>query len=134
MAVLYRSSARTSLPPICPTRWPCWACAWLAWLWARRAWGERAGLYAGLGVLTSIGPFLFTRFIIPEALLSFFLLFALYCLLTGFESEPAGPLLRHVGGAGAGQLTKGLIAPDLFCRRGHSPAPVAPANGGAGGS
>jgi hypothetical protein len=41
---------------------------WLAWLWARRAWGARAGLYAGLGVLTSIGPFLFTRFIIPEAI------------------------------------------------------------------
>ena len=59
--------------------------AWLAWLWARRAWGERAGLYAGLGVLTSIGPFLFTRFIIPEAQLSLFLLIALYCLLTGFE-------------------------------------------------
>ena len=39
--------------------------AWLSWLWARRAWGERAGLYAGLGVLTSMGPFLFTRFIIP---------------------------------------------------------------------
>jgi 4-amino-4-deoxy-L-arabinose transferase-like glycosyltransferase len=48
--------------------------AWLAWLWARRGWGERAGLYAGLGVLTSIGPFLFTRFIIPEAQLSLFLL------------------------------------------------------------
>jgi 4-amino-4-deoxy-L-arabinose transferase-like glycosyltransferase len=59
--------------------------AWLAWLWARRAWGPRAGLYAGLGVLTSVGPFLFTRFIIPEAQLSLFLLIALYCLLTGFE-------------------------------------------------
>jgi len=56
---------------------------WLAWVWARRAWGPRAGLYAGLGVLTSIGPFLFTRFIIPEAELSLFLLIALYGLITG---------------------------------------------------
>ena len=33
--------------------------AWLAWLWGSRGWGRRAGLYAALGVLTSIGPFLF---------------------------------------------------------------------------
>ena len=61
--------------------------AWLAWLWARRAWGARAGLYAGLAVLTSIGPFLFTRFIIPEAQLSLFLLIALYALITGLEDD-----------------------------------------------
>src|SRR3954463_3839236 len=48
--------------------------AWLAWLWTSRAWSPRAGLYAGLAVLTSVGPFLFTRFAIPEALLSFLLL------------------------------------------------------------
>src|ERR1035437_6239268 len=36
-------------------------CAWIAWLWARRAWDDRAALYAALGILTSIGPFLFTR-------------------------------------------------------------------------
>jgi hypothetical protein len=60
---------------------------WLSWLWARRAWGDRAGLYAGLAVITSIGPFLFTRFIIPEAELSFFLLVALYALITGLEDD-----------------------------------------------
>jgi len=43
---------------------------WLAWLWSRRAWGDRAGLYAGMFVLTAIGPFLFTRFDIPEAMIS----------------------------------------------------------------
>jgi 4-amino-4-deoxy-L-arabinose transferase-like glycosyltransferase len=52
-------------------------CAWLAWLWAERAWGRRAAFYAALGLLTAIGPFLFTRFAIPEALLTFLLLFAL---------------------------------------------------------
>ena len=48
----------------------------LAWWLAlgSRGWGPRAGFYAALGVLTSIGPFLFTRFAIPEALLSFLLL------------------------------------------------------------
>jgi len=50
--------------------------------------GPRAGLYAGLGVLTSVGPFLFTRFIIPEAQLSLFLLIA----LTPAHRLRAGPV------------------------------------------
>ncbi|MDR3451954.1 MAG: glycosyltransferase family 39 protein, partial [Rhodoferax sp.] len=62
-------------------------CAWIAWLWASRAWGRRAAFYSALGVLTSIGPFLFTRFAIPEALLSFLFLLALYCFLSGMESH-----------------------------------------------
>jgi 4-amino-4-deoxy-L-arabinose transferase-like glycosyltransferase len=88
--------------------------AWLAWLWARRAWGPRAGLYAGLGVLTSIGPFLFTRFIIPEAQLSLFLLIALYCLLTGFEPGRAARFYWMWAALALAVLTKGLIAPTFF--------------------
>jgi 4-amino-4-deoxy-L-arabinose transferase-like glycosyltransferase len=88
--------------------------AWLAWLWARRAWGPRAGLYAGLGVLTSIGPFLFTRFIIPEAQLSLFLLIALYCLLTGFEPGRAARFYWMWVFLGLALMTKGLIAPTFF--------------------
>jgi 4-amino-4-deoxy-L-arabinose transferase-like glycosyltransferase len=88
--------------------------AWLAWLWARRAWGDRAGLYAGLGVLTSIGPFLFTRFIIPEAQLSLFLLIALYCLLTGFEPGRAARFYLMWASLGLALMTKGLIAPTFF--------------------
>ena len=34
-------------------------------------------------VLTSMGPFLFKRFIVPETELSLFLLIALYALITG---------------------------------------------------
>jgi len=88
--------------------------AWLSWLWARRAWGSRAGLYAGLGVLTCVGGFLFTRFVIPESILSFFLLLALYSLLTGFESSR--PLRFYVMWASLALafLTKGLIAPVFF--------------------
>jgi 4-amino-4-deoxy-L-arabinose transferase-like glycosyltransferase len=87
---------------------------WLAWLWARRGWGPRAGLYAGLGVLTSIGPFLFTRFIIPEAQLSLFLLIALYCLLTGFEPGRAARFYWMWVFMGLALMTKGLIAPTFF--------------------
>ena len=88
--------------------------AWLSWLWARRAWGPRAGLYAGLGVLTSIGPFLFTRFIIPEAQLSLFLLIALYCLLTGFEPGRGARFYWMWAALALALLTKGLIAPTFF--------------------
>ncbi len=89
-------------------------CAWLAWLWAGRAWGRRAGLYAALGVLTSIGPFLFTRFSIPEALLTFLLLFALYSLLTGLESSRPLRFYGMWGALALATLTKGLIAPIFF--------------------
>ncbi len=87
---------------------------WLAWLWTRRAWGDRAGFYAGMFVLTAWGLFLFTRFIIPEAILSFFLLLALYCLVVGLEdNRPSAFYLMYVSLA-LGTLTKGLIAPVFF--------------------
>jgi len=88
--------------------------AWLAWLWARRAWGDRAGLYAGIFVLTAIGPFLFTRFIIPESILSFLLLFALYSLLTGLESTRTIRFYGMWAALALATLTKGLIAPVFF--------------------
>jgi 4-amino-4-deoxy-L-arabinose transferase-like glycosyltransferase len=87
---------------------------WLAWLWARRAWGGRAGLYAGLGVLTAVGPFLFTRFIIPEAELSLFLLIALYALITGLEDNLPMRFYWIYVAVALATLTKGLIAPVFF--------------------
>ena len=87
---------------------------WLSWAWARRAWGDRAGLYAGLAVLTSIGPFLFTRFVIPESYLALFLIWALYGLITGLElGKPIRIYWCYIGVALA-VLTKGLIAPVFF--------------------
>ena len=89
-------------------------CAWLAWLWAGRAWGPRAGFYAALSILTSIGPFLFTRFSIPEALLSFLFLLALYCFLTGMESHRPARFYVMWAALALATLTKGLIAPVFF--------------------
>jgi hypothetical protein len=89
-------------------------CAWLAWLWAGRAWGRRAAFYAALGVLTSIGPFLFTRFSIPEALLSFLFLLALYCFITGMESRRPVRFYAMWAALALATLTKGLIAPVFF--------------------
>jgi len=90
------------------------ALTWLSWLWARRAWGERAGLYAGLGVLTSVGPFLFTRFIIPESILALFLLIALYALIATLEGGGTLGIYWMWAGVALALLTKGLIAPVFF--------------------
>lgn len=84
---------------------------WLAWLWSRRAWGDRAGFYAGLFVVTAIGPFLFTRFLIPEAMLSFFLLFALYSFITGLEWNLPKRFYGMWAALALATLAKGLIAP-----------------------
>ena len=89
-------------------------CAWLAYLWALRAWGRRAGFYAALGMLTAFGPFLWTRFSIPEALLSFLLLFALYSFLTGLESRRSIRFYGMWAALALATLTKGLIAPVFF--------------------
>jgi 4-amino-4-deoxy-L-arabinose transferase-like glycosyltransferase len=87
---------------------------WLAWLWGRKAWGDRGGLYAGMGSLTMVGGFLFTRFIIPEAILSFFLLSALYALISGFEDEKPARFYWMWACVALALLTKGLIAPVFF--------------------
>src|SRR5579863_7828113 len=85
VSIVYRVAGENAFATHLPNALAMLGLAWLSWAWARRAWGPRAGLYAGLGVLTSIGPFLFTRFIIPESILSLFLLIGLYCLLTTLE-------------------------------------------------
>jgi 4-amino-4-deoxy-L-arabinose transferase-like glycosyltransferase len=113
-AALYRVVGQNVFATHLPNALALLGCAWLAWLCAVRAWSPRAGLYAALGVLTSVGPFLYTRFAIPEALLSFLMLAALYCLLTGFEAGHAWRIYGMWAALGLAVLTKGLIAPIFF--------------------
>jgi len=113
-AALYKAFGQNAFATHLPNALALLGCAWLAWLWAGRAWGRRAGFYAALAILTSIGPFLFTRFAIPEALLSFFLLGALYCLLTGFESDRPIRFYFMWAALALAVLTKGLVAPIFF--------------------
>jgi 4-amino-4-deoxy-L-arabinose transferase-like glycosyltransferase len=114
VAVSYRIFGQNTFATHLPNALAMLGLAWLCWVWARRAWGARAGLYAGLGVLASIGPFLFTRFIIPEAELSLFLLIALYGLITGLELNRPARLYLMWAMLALALLTKGLIAPVFF--------------------
>jgi 4-amino-4-deoxy-L-arabinose transferase-like glycosyltransferase len=89
-------------------------CAWIAWTWSRRAWGDRAAFYAALAMLTSIGVFLFTRTLIPESLLTFFLLLSLYSFLTGIEDRKPARFYIAYASLAIAVLAKGLVAPVFF--------------------
>lgn len=85
-------------------------CGLLATFWAQRAFGFRAGGYAGLMLATSAGMYLFTRIFIPEALLSFFIAFSLWCFLTGLEDKQAWRWYAGYASLALAVLTKGLVA------------------------
>jgi hypothetical protein len=83
----------------------------LAFLWGRRAFSERAGIYAGLFIYTCAGVYLFTRILIPEVLLSLLIASALYFVLTALEDKAAAWRWYAAYALMAlGVLTKGLIA------------------------
>ena len=73
---------------------------------------ERAALYAGLALSTSIGLFLFTRIVIPDVLLTLALTLAIWGFLRVIESDPPRSrwwaCLMYIGLA-CGVLLKGLI-------------------------
>ena len=101
--------------------------ALLGYRWAARAFSARAAFYAGLATLTSAGIFLFTRYFIPEVLLSLFLCTALYCLLSALEDRgsaladvvekrlsPAAHAYIMWTALALAVLTKGLVALVFF--------------------
>jgi 4-amino-4-deoxy-L-arabinose transferase-like glycosyltransferase len=89
-------------------------CAALCWNWSRRAWGPRAAFYAALAMLTCVGSFLFTRFLIPESILTFFLILALFSFLTGLEDRKPSRFYIAYASIALALLAKGLIAPVFF--------------------
>jgi 4-amino-4-deoxy-L-arabinose transferase-like glycosyltransferase len=96
--------------------------ALLGYHWAYRAFNPRAGFYTGLATLTSAGVFLFTRYLIPEILLSLFLCIALYCLLRGVQTTESANYTHHSSkyayimwtALALAVLTKGLVALVFF--------------------
>ena len=86
----------------------------LAWVWGRRAYGDRTAFYAALSILTSVGVFLFTRIFIPEVLLSLLLAFALYSFLVGLEDGKPARFFLTWAALALGMLAKGMVAPVFF--------------------
>lgn len=85
-------------------------------VFARRAFRSvRAGLYAAMALLLSFGIFIFTRILIPDAIVCLWLTASLYCFWLTENAPPERretPILPCIGFAAAcamNILTKGLI-------------------------
>ncbi|HMK24330.1 MAG TPA: glycosyltransferase family 39 protein, partial [Terriglobales bacterium] len=77
----------------------------------RYAYGESGGLWSGVALATAIGPFIFTRFLIPDVLVGLWLTIGYYFFLRSLDEEP--PSRTSCWGFAAtcalNVLTKGLI-------------------------
>jgi len=86
---------------------------WLTAAFGCWAFDRRAGLYAGLAMATCIGLFLFTRILIPDVVLTFTVVVAMWALLRILEQDEPHPrawsLVLAVS-LGVGLLLKSLIA------------------------
>ena len=77
----------------------------------RYAFGERGGFYSGLALVTSIGPYIFTRFLIPDVLVGLWLTVSYFFFLRSLEEEPPSRLTcwGFAAACALNVLTKGLI-------------------------
>ena len=86
---------------------------WVTYRFGSWAFDDSAGLYAGVALSTSVGLFLFTRILIPDATLTLAITGAIWAWLRLLESGEQSPLRwSFLLGVclGAGLLLKGLIA------------------------
>ncbi len=82
---------------------------WVTMRFGAWAFGEKAGMWAGIALSTCVGLFLFTRILIPDVVLTLTITVALWSFLRAFEERPAWIYLFWAS-IGAGLLLKGLIA------------------------
>ncbi|HVR25458.1 MAG TPA: glycosyltransferase family 39 protein [Candidatus Polarisedimenticolia bacterium] len=82
----------------------------LAMRWGRRAFGDRAAIYAGLFVSSAAGCYLFTRILIPESILSFFIAASFYFFATALEHGDGWRWYVGYASMALSVLTKGLLA------------------------
>ena len=75
------------------------------------AFGECAGLLSGVVLVTSIGPYIFTRFLIPDVLVGLWLTISYYFFLRSLEEETPSRITcwGFAAACALNVLTKGLI-------------------------
>src|ERR1700758_508874 len=82
----------------------------LAGRWASRAFGTEAGVYASLFVSTAAGYYLFTRIVIPNAILSLLIASSFYFFLTALDRHESWRWYAGYTSLALAVLTKGLVA------------------------
>ncbi|NYF81301.1 ArnT family glycosyltransferase [Granulicella arctica] len=80
----------------------------------KRLFNERGGLYSALAVATAIGPYLYTRFFIPDILIALWMTLGVHLFLIALDRirDHQSPLIPSLGFAAVlalNLLTKGLI-------------------------
>jgi len=75
------------------------------------AFGEPGGFYAALALVTSVGPYIFTRFLIPDVLVGLWLVISYIFFLRSLEEDPPSRLTcwGFAAACALNVLTKGLI-------------------------
>jgi 4-amino-4-deoxy-L-arabinose transferase-like glycosyltransferase len=75
------------------------------------AYNERAGFYSGVALVTSIGPYIFTRFLIPDVLVGLWLTLSYYFFLRSLEEQTPSRVTcwGFATVCALNVLTKGLI-------------------------
>ena len=89
------------------------ALCWITFRFGRWAFGSDAGLYAGLVLSTSVGLFLFTRILIPDAAVTLTIALAMWSFLRTLDEEEPHPKVWAAllaASLGTGLLLKGLIS------------------------
>jgi 4-amino-4-deoxy-L-arabinose transferase-like glycosyltransferase len=86
-------------------------CVLAVFFLARDIGGEEAGFFAGLVWVTAVGPYIYTRFLIPDLIVALWLTVSIHLLLRTFDEErPSRALFYGLGALTAlNVLTKGLI-------------------------
>ncbi len=83
----------------------------LIYVFGRRFFGARAGLYSGLAMCTCVGVFLFTRIMIPEAIYALEFTAIFYLFLRGWTGTlpPRAAYWSAAALTGLAMLTRGLV-------------------------
>ena len=84
---------------------------WMAYAFGRWAYSQKAGLYAAAVLVSCCGMFLFTRVMIPEALLTLLFTIAHFCFLRAFFGTGSSTRFYYgfYAATALAVLTKGLI-------------------------
>jgi 4-amino-4-deoxy-L-arabinose transferase-like glycosyltransferase len=85
--------------------------AWFLYCFGRRFLTPQSGFWAGVLILATIGPYIFTRLLIPDITVGLWIGISLYFFLDGWQSEKPSLLScwAMATAIGLNVLTKGLI-------------------------